>query len=55
MIEHAENTRGPEDFDVRNRDKEQKEKGKEYADRKRKAKESDVEPGKKVYIKTAKK
>lgn len=38
-------------MEVKDRDKEQKEKGKIYADRKRKAKECDLEPGDKVYIK----
>lgn len=40
-----------EDMDVRDKDMEQKDKGKEYADRKRKAEESCLEPGDKVYIK----
>lgn len=37
--------------EVKDRDKIMKEKGKEYADRKRKAKECELEPGDKVYIK----
>ncbi|CAK1587295.1 unnamed protein product [Parnassius mnemosyne] len=39
------------DPDVRDRDKEKKEKGKEYADRKRKAVDSYFEVGEKVYVK----
>lgn len=39
------------DSEVRDRDKEQKEKGKEYGDRKRRAKESDLAVGDKVYVK----
>lgn len=43
--------RKPEDFDVRDRDQEKKEAGKVYADRKRKAKECQLAPGDKVYVK----
>ncbi|XP_060806004.1 uncharacterized protein K02A2.6-like [Amyelois transitella] len=43
--------RRPEDSDVRDMDKEKKQLGKEYADRKRKAKECNLEPGDKVYLK----
>lgn len=39
-----------EDMDIRDKDKEQKDKGKEYADRKRKAHDSDLSPGDKVYV-----
>ncbi|KAG7300079.1 hypothetical protein JYU34_015614 [Plutella xylostella] len=38
-------------IEVKDRDKEMKEKGKEYADRKRKAKDCELELGDKVYIK----
>lgn len=38
-------------IEVRDRDQEMKEKGKIYADRKRKAKDHDLEPGDKVYVK----
>lgn len=40
-----------EDSEVRDRDKIQKEKGKEYGDRKRRAQETELETGDKVYIK----
>ncbi|XP_061713508.1 uncharacterized protein K02A2.6-like [Cydia pomonella] len=39
------------DSDVRDRDKEKKEKGREYTDTKRKAKDSNLEIGEKVYVK----
>ena len=39
------------DTDVRDRDKSEKEKGKEYGDRKRKAKDVELAEGEKVYIK----
>ncbi|XP_063534905.1 uncharacterized protein K02A2.6-like [Cydia strobilella] len=39
------------DSDVRDRDKEKKEKGREYTDRKRKAADSNLEIGEKVYVK----
>lgn len=39
------------DSEVRDRDKEKKDKGKEYADMKRKAEDSNLEIGEKVYIK----
>ncbi|XP_022836497.1 uncharacterized protein K02A2.6-like [Spodoptera litura] len=44
-------THKPNDSDVRDRDKEKKEAGKEYADRKRKAQECQLVPGDKVYVK----
>ncbi|CAH2088405.1 unnamed protein product [Euphydryas editha] len=40
-----------DDSDVRDRDKTQKEKGKEYADRKRRAEDSTITEGDKVYVK----
>lgn len=40
-----------EDSEVRDRDKEQKEKGKEYADNKRRATDHEIRVGEKVYIK----
>ncbi|XP_063892502.1 uncharacterized protein K02A2.6-like [Helicoverpa armigera] len=45
----------PEDFEIRDRDKEHKEKGKEYADRKRRATDSDLSVGDKVYLKNTNK
>ncbi|XP_049886625.1 uncharacterized protein K02A2.6-like [Pectinophora gossypiella] len=39
------------DSEVKDRDQERKERGKDYGDRKRKAEESDLTPGDKVYIK----
>lgn len=48
MIEDVNNK--AEDMDVRDRDKQQKEKGKEYADKKRKAQDCDLGPGDKVYV-----
>lgn len=45
-------SQGPStDTGVKDRDQEMKEKGKEYADRKRKAVDCDLMPGDKVYIK----
>ncbi|CAK1554368.1 unnamed protein product [Leptosia nina] len=41
----------PGDLEIRDRDKEQKEKGKEYADRKRHATCCDLNAGNKVYVK----
>nr|CAH7727552.1 unnamed protein product [Callosobruchus chinensis] len=41
----------PIDDDVKERDKIEKEKGKQYSDRKRNAKESDIQIGDKVYVK----
>ncbi|XP_037293110.1 uncharacterized protein K02A2.6-like [Manduca sexta] len=43
------------DSEIRDKDKIQKEKGKEYGDRKRKALESDIIEGDKVYVKTMEK
>lgn len=40
-----------EDTDIRDTDKERKQSGKEYADKKRNAKECDLMPGDKVYLK----
>lgn len=40
-----------EDQEVRDRDKEKKEKGKQYTDRKRHAKETKLEVEDKVYVK----
>lgn len=44
-----------DDSDIRDRDKIQKDKGKEYGDRKRRATESDIMEGDKVYVKTMEK
>lgn len=44
-----------DDTEVRDRDRAQKEKGKEYGDRKRKAVDSDISQGDKVYLKTMEK
>lgn len=41
----------PSDIDVRDKDKQEKEKGKEYSDKKRRAHISDYDTGDKVYIK----
>lgn len=40
-----------DDSEVRDRDKDRKEKGKQYSDRKRKAVDSEIEKGDKVYVK----
>nr|XP_049699503.1 uncharacterized protein LOC110376634 [Helicoverpa armigera] len=53
MIDYAE--QNVEDFDVRDKDKEQKEKGREYADKKRRAREVELEIGDKVYVKNTNK
>ncbi|XP_026729556.1 uncharacterized protein K02A2.6-like [Trichoplusia ni] len=45
-------TYSSEDSEMRDRDKELKEKGKEYADRKRRAVESELNIGEKVYVKS---
>lgn len=53
MIDIAEQSFG--DMDVKDKDKEQKEKGKEYTDKKRRAREIDLQVGDKVYVKNANK
>lgn len=44
----------PDDMDIRDKDREQKEKGKKYADAKRKAQDTDLAPGEKVYFRDMK-
>lgn len=51
MISDAVSGPSFEHFEVKDRDKEWKEKGKICADRKRKAKDCELEPGDKVYVK----
>nr|XP_026484830.1 uncharacterized protein K02A2.6-like [Vanessa tameamea] len=53
MIDIAEQSF--EDIDVRDKDKEQKEKGREYTDKRRRAREADLQVGDKVYVKNANK
>ncbi|MDW0176961.1 MAG: transposase family protein [Nitrososphaeraceae archaeon] len=49
MIDIAEQCFG--DMDVRDKDKEQKQKGREYTDKRRRAREVDIQVGGKVYVK----
>lgn len=51
MIQDVTNTNNPEDMETRDRDRELKERGKEYIDRKRHATTSDIGIGDKVYVK----
>lgn len=53
MIDYAE--QHFEDLDVRDKDKEQKEKGREYTDKRRRARETDIQVGDKVYVKNTNK
>ncbi|XP_038221597.1 uncharacterized protein K02A2.6-like [Zerene cesonia] len=53
MIDIAEQSFGDED--MRDKDKERKEKGREYTDKKRRARNIDIEVGDKVYVKNANK
>ncbi|CAH2089953.1 unnamed protein product [Euphydryas editha] len=53
MIDIAEHSFG--DMDVKDKDKQQKEKGREYTDKRRRAREVDLQVGDKVYVKNANK
>lgn len=53
MIDIAEQSFG--DMDVRDKDKERKEKGREYTDKRRRARDVDLQVGDKVYVKNANK